>query len=167
MADMTGLEACSNAELIAIILRLEERIARLEKRNAELEAGIARLRKNSSTSSKPPSSDIVKPSKAEPKGKRKKEQRKIGGQPGHPKHERRPFAVEDLSDAWEYHLDGCPDFGHVVEQAEPSVDDDEPVREFMNVKRPVHGALRELQVSQGVAATGNMPSAPRYWTVVS
>ena len=70
MAGMKALEACTNAELIAIILRLEERVAGLEKRNAELEAEIAKLRKNSSTSSKPPSSDIVKPPKAKPEGKR-------------------------------------------------------------------------------------------------
>ena len=43
-------------ELLGIIARLEQRIA-------ELEAEVARLRKNSSTSSKPPSSDIVKPPK--------------------------------------------------------------------------------------------------------
>ena len=60
---MKGLEACTNAELIETILRLEERIVGLEKRNAELEAEIDKLRKNSSTSSKPPCSDIIKPPK--------------------------------------------------------------------------------------------------------
>jgi len=115
MADMKALEARTNAELIAIILRLEERVAGLEERNCELEAEIAKLRKNSSTSSKPPSSDIVKPPK--PKGKRKKQRRKIGGQEGHPKHERQSFAVEDLRDVWEYHLDRCPDCGGRVKRA--------------------------------------------------
>ena len=100
---MEAFEAYTKAELIAIILRLEEQVARLEKHNTELETEIAKLRKNSSTSSKPPSSDIVKPPKPKPKGKRNKERRKIGGQKGHPKHERQPFAVEDLSDVWEYH----------------------------------------------------------------
>ena len=108
---MKALEARTNAKLIAVILRLEEQVARLEKRVTDLEAENAKLRKNSSTSSKPPSSDIVKPPKTNPKGKRKKERRKIGGQKGHPKHERQPFAVEDLSDVWEYHLDRCPDCG--------------------------------------------------------
>ena len=96
MPKMEALEARTNAELIAIILRLEEQVARLEKRITDLEADNAKLRKNSSNSSKPPSSDIVKPPKTKPKGKRKKERRKIGGQKGHPKHERQPFAVEDL-----------------------------------------------------------------------
>ena len=68
MVDMRTLEACTNAELIAIILRLEGQVSRLEKRGSNLEAENAKLRKNSSTSSKPPSSDIVKPPKAKPKG---------------------------------------------------------------------------------------------------
>ncbi len=111
MGYMKALDACTNAELIAVILRLEER-------NAALEAEIAKLRKNSSTSSKPPSSDIVKPPKAKPKGKGKKQRRKIGGQEGHPRHERQSFATADLSDVWEYHLDCCPDCGGRVTRAE-------------------------------------------------
>jgi cell division protein FtsB len=70
------LEKLSKPELIAIILRFERRLAELKaevvalrKCNAELEAEVARLRKNSSNSSKPPSSDIVKPPKPKPKGK--------------------------------------------------------------------------------------------------
>ena len=93
---MRALEKRTNAELIAVILRLEERIA-------ELEAEIAKLRKDSSTSSKPPSSDIVKPPKSRPKGTCKKQRRKIGGQEGHPKHERVPFAAEEINNVWAYH----------------------------------------------------------------
>lgn len=109
----------------------QQRIAELEAENADLKALVAELRaevtrlselvaklsKNSSNSSKPPSSDIVKPPKAKPKGRGKKQRRKIGGQKGHSKHERQPFAVEDLSDAWEYHLDRCPDCGGRVKRA--------------------------------------------------
>lgn len=64
----------------AIILQLQERIARLEK--------------NSSTSSKPPSSDITNP--PAPKGKKKK--RKRGGQRGHDKHTRKPFAADEIDE---------------------------------------------------------------------
>jgi transposase len=108
MADMVALEDCTKAELIPIILRLEKRIAGLEAENAK-------LRKNSSTSSKPPSSDIVKPPKPKPKGKKRR--CKIGGQPGHPKHERKPFAEEQVDYAWEYPLDCCPDCGGKVKRA--------------------------------------------------
>ena len=62
---MKALEACTNVEFIAIILRLGERLAGLGKRHAELEAGIAKLRKNSSTASEPSFSDIVKPSESQ------------------------------------------------------------------------------------------------------
>jgi len=110
---MKALEQCSKPELIAIILRLEERLACLERRVAELEADNARLRKNSSTSSKPPSSDVVKP----PKPKGRKRRRKIGGQPGHPKHERESFAEQDVDHFWEYRLDCCPDCGGRVKRA--------------------------------------------------
>ncbi|NLX59051.1 MAG: IS66 family transposase, partial [Phycisphaerae bacterium] len=55
----------------------------LEAHNASLESEIARLRKDSSNSHKPPSSDIVKPPAAR---RRRGKKRRIGGQPGHPRH---------------------------------------------------------------------------------
>jgi len=60
---------------------------------------IARLKKNSGNSSKPPSSDIVKPPKPS-RGRRKKRQR--GGQPGHPKHTRMSFPPEHVEEVIEY-----------------------------------------------------------------
>ena len=111
-------------ELLASIRRLEARVAAQDakiaelkasnvakdKRIEELEAQIAKLKKNSSTSSKPPSSDIVKPPR---KGKRGK--RKIGGQPEHTKHERPPFAADQVDEVHEHGLDGCPDCGGPLE----------------------------------------------------
>ena len=67
---------------------------------------IASLQKNSSNSSKPPSSDITKPPKTK-KGKGKKNKR--GGQPGHPKHERAPFSEDEIDEHWEYHCPSCPE----------------------------------------------------------
>jgi transposase len=73
---------------------IAEAIAPLVARIAELEAEVARLKKNSSNSSKPPSSDIVKPPPPPlPAGASK---RKIGGQPGHVKHEREPFTPDQI-----------------------------------------------------------------------
>jgi cell division protein FtsB len=43
------------------ITTLEKQVAKLIKANAELTDKVAKLSKNSSNSSKPPSSDIVKP----------------------------------------------------------------------------------------------------------
>ncbi len=72
----------------------------------ELREKLAAALKNSSTSSKPPSSDIAKPKPApDPLSPGP---RKIGGQPGHPMHERQPFPPEALTFSAEYHLDACP-----------------------------------------------------------
>jgi transposase len=86
--------------------------APLLERISELEAELAKAKKNSSNSSKPPSSDIVKPKK--PKGKGRRGKRKQGGQPGHPKHERPEFPTEMLDTTWEYHLSECPVCGDVL-----------------------------------------------------
>ncbi len=88
----------------AKILRLEAENAELRARLEELERLVAKLRKDSSTSSKPPSSDIVKPPKKG--GKRKK--RKRGGQPGHPRHERPPFAPDEIDQSFDFSLSECP-----------------------------------------------------------
>jgi len=129
---MVAIEECTKAELIAIILRMEDHVARLEKRVAELEAENAKLRKNSSTSSKPPSSDVVKPPKSKPKGRKKK--RKIGGQPGHPKQERPAFAEEEVDDIWEYHLNACPDCGGILDRAKT---ESRVVQQVEVVKSPI------------------------------
>ena len=62
----------------------------LIKKVKALEKQIAKLSKNSSNSHKPPSSDDITKPKSSNK-KEKKGTRSIGGQPGHPKHERPPF----------------------------------------------------------------------------
>lgn len=103
----------SKGELIRRLIRLTERLEVLEKRNAELEAEVAKLRKNSSNSSKPPSSDIVKPEKPVGTGKRR-----IGGQPGHPKHERAPFTPEQVDAVVTHRLERCPKCRGKVLEAE-------------------------------------------------
>lgn len=68
-----------------------------------LEIKVATLQKNSSNSSKSPSSDIISPK--HPKGNNK---RKIGAQPGHKKHERPLFSPEEITFINEYKLENCP-----------------------------------------------------------
>ncbi|MFQ5474115.1 MAG: IS66 family transposase, partial [Dehalococcoidia bacterium] len=62
---------------------------------------------NPFNSSKPPSSDIVKPPKPPPKKGGSRKKRRIGGQPGHAKHERRPLPPEEVDKAFEYWLCEC------------------------------------------------------------
>src|SRR5258708_3481010 len=96
MRDMSEATATSCLGCQGLQVQVEQLRGQLEQQHALLEAlqaTIARLqeqlasaRKDSSTSSKPPSSDIVKPPRA-PAGS-DATPRQQGGQPGHPKHER-------------------------------------------------------------------------------
>jgi len=91
------------AELEAENARLRGRLAEMETKLAAALDEIARLKRNSRTSSKPPSSDIVKPPKSDAVGGGKSgKKRKAGGQPGHPRHTRTPFAAEQVDAAYEY-----------------------------------------------------------------
>ncbi len=91
-------------------------IKQLQARIAELEAEIAMLRKNSSNSSKPHSSDSVKPP-IQPKDKRK---RKRGAQKGHKQHLRKPFDEPQVDNFVDLKLDACPTCGgQLVLSTEP------------------------------------------------
>src|SRR5450759_88478 len=105
-------KSCPNCRHLQAKLDAEdERIRAPEDTVAQLQEQLAAARKDSSTSSKPPSSDIVKPPKpAPPEGQ---DRRRIGGQPGHPKHERDAFPPELINDgSFDYRLDLCPRCGH-------------------------------------------------------
>jgi len=78
---------------------------------AALELKIAKLSKNSNNSSKPPSSDDITKPKTEKKKKDVKKA-KIGGQPGHPKHERPLFPKEEIDNFYDYILSACPECNH-------------------------------------------------------
>jgi transposase len=95
----------TKAELASELKAAHETIERLESEVATLKLALAASGKNSSNSSKPPSSDIVKPPKPKPKGRRK---RKIGAQKGHKQHKRKPFDEGDLDKIVELTLDTCP-----------------------------------------------------------
>jgi transposase len=94
--------------------------AALQERISALEAELAKAKKNSSNSSKPPSSDIVKPKKPLPKSGKK---RKRGGQPGHEQHLRSPFPPEAVNRFQPHTLDCCPECGGtlVLSRREPEV----------------------------------------------
>jgi transposase len=87
----------------------------LRARIAQLEAELAAAQKNSANSSKPPSTDIIKPKKKTKNGKK----RKRGGQKGHPKHTR-PLLPDDEVDYIDLRCSECPDcHGPVVKSKEP------------------------------------------------
>jgi transposase len=113
----TGCPACRRLqqELAAHRAASEGCRAQLQ----ELQATVRRLqeqraaaRKGSSTSSKPPSSDLVKPPRPTPPSD--DGPRAPGGQIGHPRHERAPFPPEQIQASFEYRVDACPDCGQAL-----------------------------------------------------
>jgi transposase len=88
--------------------------APLLERIATLEAELAKAKKNSANSSKPPSSDIAKPPRPSATNGKK---RKRGAQPGHQQHWRPIFPPEAVNHIEPYMLDCCPDCGGSVRLA--------------------------------------------------
>ena len=115
------------AQRDATIAALQQQVAALSKQVAALLVQVASLSKNSSNSSKPPSSDIVKPPPPPlPPG----EKRSIGGQKGHPRHERDPFSPAQINRVVDYRMDRCPDCGGPVRPL------DQPPRKIQQVEIP-------------------------------
>jgi len=96
----------------AVVTHLCELDARVQASQQEIEAlqrKIALLSKNSSNSSKRPSSDdITKPAGGKKPRKCDEKGNKIGAQPGHAKHTPAPYPPEALCDVYEYESMGCP-----------------------------------------------------------
>src|SRR5436189_2532594 len=107
-----AIPSCPNCQrLQAQLDAVQAQLKTLQVAFAQLQAQLAAARKDSSTSSKPPSSDIVKPPKPPPPAGQ--DTRRIGGQPGHPKHERALFPPEQVNGgSHDYFLDLCPSCGH-------------------------------------------------------
>src|SRR5271170_1812258 len=107
-----GIGPCLGCqELQRQVLDLQEQVADLRALVEQLRQQLAAARKDSTTSSKPPSSDIVKPPK--PTATADEGPRSRGGQPGHARHARPAFPPEALTcPPHEYRLNLCPDCGH-------------------------------------------------------
>ena len=95
---------------------LQERLGQLEQTVQQLQEELATARKDSSTSAKPPSSDIGKPPK--PAREANAPPRSIGGQPGHPPHFRDAFPPDRVTGTFQHRLAQCPDCGHLLEETE-------------------------------------------------
>ena len=97
-------------------VQLATKVAELESQLVAIQDQLAKATKNSATSSKPPSSDITNP-----KPKRSKPGRppkpKIGGQPGHKRHERKSFLDEQVDFIVEHRYNSCPCCGGTLADA--------------------------------------------------
>ena len=113
MMDKQEAEAIYDAGKDAVVealCRLSARIDELEKQHQGLSEKIAALSKDSSTSHKPPSSDVTKKPKTRAfiKPLPISEKKKKGGQPGHPKHNREAFSPDEVDHRQNYGLIDCP-----------------------------------------------------------
>ena len=95
--------------VVTNLCQLDAQVQTSQQQIEALQRKIAQLSKNSSTSSKRPSSDDI----TKPKGGNKTEHpdekgNKIGGQPGHPKHTRAPYPPEAISHLHEHESIACP-----------------------------------------------------------
>lgn len=123
-ADLSRMED-PKAKLIA---ELRAEIRKLKAIIAEL---TARLTKNSSNSSKPPSSDIVSPKSTDKNHKQTK--RKQDAQKGHKRHLRVDFAPEQIDDVRVSTLSHCPNCGgNLLASDKP----DQVLRQIELVEKP-------------------------------
>ncbi len=123
---MSKENRCPKCErLEKLVIQLQAQGAEQAGRIEELERKLAAATKNSGNSSKPPSSDIVKPpSKRKSVGKRKK-----GGQPGHKRVVRPDLAEDELDWLMQYSYEACPDCGGPV-----TVDTESPASRLQQIE---------------------------------
>ena len=89
-----------------------EKLLELDTENVHLKETVAGLERNSRSSSKPPSSDSIRDRK-ERKGKKKRNGRKPGGQPGHPGKKRDLVPIDQVKEViacYPSECMGCPHF---------------------------------------------------------
>jgi hypothetical protein len=136
------------------IEELKALVAQLTKRVAELELELAKAKKDSSTSSKPPSSDITKPKPKKKPGRRKKPRR--GGQPGHQRQLREPLPPDRIDETVEYEIDD----GEVERLGLTPTGDFEVVQHIELPETPVHVTEYRLAVYQDAGGHVYIPDVP-------
>jgi transposase len=145
-------------EIEALKGRVEQLVGQVEQLTGQvdrLQRELSQARKNSSTSAKPPSSDIT--------DKRKKlrsssgSPRKKGGQPGHDKHDREPFAAEQIDHHLTHTLDACPACGGDV-----TLSDNVPrsLQQIELIKRPVYEVTEHAAYTYWCEDCQQMHQAP-------
>jgi hypothetical protein len=110
---MTGNEALAlynagSAAVVEALCELNNTVTAQRKQIKDLQIKIAKLSKNSSNSSKRPSSDDITKKPKDTKKGSKKGDRKIGGQPGHDRNVRDPFTEDKIAFFHQHILTSCP-----------------------------------------------------------
>ena len=133
--------------LQALVAKLSKQLQEQAERIAELELQLAKAKKDSSTSSKPPSSDIVKPKPKKKPGQRK---RRKGGQAGHKRQLREPLPPERVDETITWEIDG----NEVERLGLTPTGDFEIVQRIELPETPIHVTNYQLTVYQD--ADGNL-----------
>jgi transposase len=142
-------------ELQALVAKQAAKIEQLMAKIAELELQLAKAQKDSFISSKPPSSDIVKPKKkARKPGRPKKPKR--GAQPGHQLHLRKPLPPERVDETIEYEIDD----DQVQRLALTATGDFETIQHIELPDMPVHVTEHRLRVYQDADGQLYIPDCP-------
>jgi transposase len=123
----------------------ERQISEAEKQISDLERQLAMRLQNSTTSSKPPSSDGLAGEPRE-RGRRKKSKRKVGGQPGHRGAHRRLAPAERLDEIRPVLPPQCRQCGHALPQRlEQAETDGSPRRHQVTELPPIRARIIEYQ----------------------
>jgi transposase len=141
-------------ELRALVAQQSTQLERQAARIAELELALAKAKKDSSTSSKPPSSDITKPKQRKP-GRRKKPRQ--GGQPGHERQLREPLPPERVDETIEYEIDD----GEVQRLGLAPTGDFEVIQHIELPDIPVHVTEHRLTVTTAKNTGSGASRRPR------
>ena len=114
LPEIPNIPDTEKTPLVDLLLRvLADQRLFFETEINTLKGQISRLEKNSSNSSKPPSSDITSP-----KGEgRQRGKRKIGGQRGHKGSWRKNFRPEEVDVVKELKISHCPDCKILLEES--------------------------------------------------
>jgi len=124
-----------------IIQELQELVEELRRENEELKLALAKASKDSSNSSKSPSSDIVKPPKRDIQGKAGRKRRKRGGQRGHKRKLRQPLPPEQVDEAFVYEIHD----DEVSDRKLVPTDDFEVIQHVELLDMPIHVSEHRLR----------------------
>jgi transposase len=139
-----------------IIQQLQELIGELRREIELLKLALAKAQKDSSNSSKSPSSDIVKPPKKDAKGKKFRKKRKRGGQLGHRRTLRVPLPAERVDKTFVYELS----VDEVRERMLTPTDEFEIIQHIELLDLPIHVTehrLRKYLTGDGRTVVTHVP----------
>lgn len=129
--------------------------------NKKLKSKIAQLEKNSTNSSKPPSSDNPQDKNSKPKTENRNNLKKPkpGGQPGHKGSNRELIPVEQVDDLIDYYPEECKNCGKVLPQDETASEVGEPFRWQIAEVETIKPIITEHQAHTSLCECGCQTSA--------